>query len=65
MSPLACKGIHISQRGDLSDTYRTFPMHQSSFSEIMTEECAGGQTLVKLGEIFLRFRQRIKFLLAS
>lgn len=64
-SSLAYQWIPISQWGGLSRTFHTFLMHQSGFSQIMTEECAAGQTLIQLAEIFSRCRSRIKFLSAS
>lgn len=44
VSPLAYQWIPVSQWGDPSGTFHTFLMHQSSFSHIMTEECAAGLT---------------------
>lgn len=51
----------ISQWGGLSGTFHTFLMYLTDFSQIMTEECAAGQTLMQLAEIFSRCRSRIKF----
>lgn len=63
-SPLAYQWIPISPWGGRCGTFHTFLTHQSSFSRVMTEECAAGLTLVQLAEIS-RCRSRIKFLSAS
>lgn len=60
-SPPAYQWIPISQWGGLSGTFHTFLMYLTDFSQIMTEECAAGQTLIQLAEIFSRCRSRIKF----